>query len=359
MKKLLALVLAGVMAFSLVACGGGSEGGDGDADAKLKVNLLCTSLGDKSFNDSADAGLKRMANAGLIDYTPTEYGQDNLKVPSYMEEAAEDYDVVVCNNLGFGEATKWLKDNAAKYPETTFIIYDEPTEKMPEAKNVQMLAYKANESDFIAGALAGLMSKTGVIGFLGGVQSPVISVFLVGYIEGDKYFNEDIRVIVSYVGNYTDTTTAANLAKTAINDGADVLHAVAGGAGNGYLSEAQVNGKLGIGVDSDQYESFKEAQPDLAKSIVTSSLKDVGASLEVVIGDMLDGTYEWSECLWFGMAENCAGIAENENYKALVSADIDAQIQDIKAKLADGTITVSTAYGMDEATEQAIIDSVK
>ena len=345
MKKLLALVLAGVMAFSLVACGGGSEGGDSDADAKLKVNLLCTTLGDKSFNDSADAGLQALEEEGLIDYTVTEYGQDNSKVKAYMEEAAEDYDIIVCNNLGYGEATNWLAENAASYPEKMFIIYDEPTVVNTD-KNVQLLAYKANESDFLAGALAALMTKTGKIGFAGGMDSPVIHDFLVGYVEGAKYVNPEIVVKYTNLNSYTDTVAGKNMGENDINAGVDILHAVAGSAGNGYLEAAQLAGKLGIGVDSDQYESFKDAKPELAKSIVTSSIKNVGLSLDIVIRSVIDGTYVWADYMWFGMPEGCAGIAENENYLALVPEDVRAQMEDIKAKLADGTIVVPTAYGM-------------
>ena len=359
MKKLLALVLAGVMAFSLVACGGGEEGGSTDEGADLlKVNLIVQNLGDKSFNDSADAGMKRLVAEGKIDYTVTEYGNDNSKVVITMEEAAEDYDVVICNNLGFGMATDWLKANAASYPETTFIIYDEPSVTLPD-QNVQFLCYKANESDYVAGALAALVSETGVIGFVGGQETPVIHDFLVGYILGAQYVNPDIKVCVSYVGEYTNPGKGKDLGVTDLNNGADVLHAVAGGSGNGYLEAAFEAGKLGIGVDADQYEAFKEAKPDLAKSVVTSSLKDVGESLYRVVGSMVDGTYTWAEQMWFGMPEGCAGIAENENYLAIVSEEDRATIDDIKAKIADGTIVVPTAYGMTADEINALVDSAK
>jgi len=352
MKKLLALVLAGVMAFSLVACGGGSEGGEGEAagDDKLNVILVCSQLGDKSFNDSADAGLKELVNEGLINYKALEFGTDNSKVNITLEEVAPDYDIVIMNNLGYGIGATWLRDNAASYPDTTFLVYDEPTDIVENMPNVQMIAYKANESDFLAGALAALISDTGVIGFVGGMESPVIHDFLVGYVEGARYVNPEIKVNVSYIGNYTDAAKGKDLGKTAIDAGADVLHAVAGSAGNGYLEAAMEAGKMGIGVDSDQYEVFKTEKPDLAKSIVTSSLKNVGLSLQVIIREIADGTYEWSQMRWFGIPENCAGIAENENYKALVSADDQAEMEAIKAKVANGEIVVSTAYGMDPET---------
>ena len=352
MKKLLALVLAGVMAFSLVACGGGSEGGEGEAagDEKLNVILVCSQLGDKSFNDSADAGLKELANEGLINYKALEFGNDNSKVNITLEEVAPEYDVVICNNLGYGMATAWLRENAETYADTMFLIYDEPTDLVENMPNVQMIGYKANESDFLAGALAALISETGVIGFVGGMESPVIHDFLVGYVEGARYVNPDIKVNVAYIGSYTDAAKGKDLGKTAIDAGADVLHQVAGSAGNGYLEAAMEAGKWGIGVDSDQYEVFKTEKPDLANSIVTSSLKNVGLSLQVLLREMIDGTYEWSQIRWFGIPEGCAGIAENENYLAKVSEEDRATLNDIKEKVASGEIKVSTAYGMDAET---------
>lgn len=352
MKKLLALVLAGVMAFSLVACGGGSEGGEGEAagDEKLNVILVCSQLGDKSFNDSADAGLKELKDEGLINYKALEFGNDNSKVNITLEEVAPEYDVVICNNLGYGMATAWLRENAATYADTMFLIYDEPTDLVENMPNVQMIGYKANESDFLAGALAALISETGVIGFVGGMESPVIHDFLVGYVEGARYVNPEIKVNVAYIGSYTDAAKGKDLGKTAIDAGADVLHQVAGSAGNGYLEAAMEAGKWGIGVDSDQYEVFKTEKPDLANSIVTSSLKNVGLSLQVLLREMIDGTYEWSQIRWFGIPEGCAGIAENENYMAKVSEEDRATLNDIKEKVASGEIKVSTAYGMDAET---------
>ena len=351
MKKLLALVLAGVMALSLVACGGGEETTGGDAaDDKLNVILVCSQLGDKSFNDSADAGLKELAAEGLINYKVLEFGNDNSKVNITLEEVAPEYDVVICNNLGYGMATAWLRENAETYADTMFLIYDEPVDMVVDTPNVQMIGYKANESDFLAGALAALISETGVIGFVGGMESPVIHDFLVGYVEGARYVNPEIKVNVAYIGSYTDAAKGKDLGKTAIDAGADVLHRVAGSAGNGYLEAAMESGKYGIGVDSDQYEVFKTEKPDLANSIVTSSLKNVGLSLQVLLREMIDGTYEWTQIRWFGIPEDCAGIAENENYLKLVSAEDQAELQAIKEKVANGEITVSTAYGMDADT---------
>ncbi len=361
MKKLLALVLAGVMAFSMVACGGGSDvdGGDEGNDL-LKVNFICTNLGDKSFNDSAHYGLKAFGDEGKIAYKVTEYGQDNAKVNITLEEAAEEgYDVIMMNNLGYGMAAAWARENAANYPETTFVIFDEPVDMVEGVDNVQMVAYKANEADFLAGAVAAKLSKTGVIGFIGGMETPVIHDFLVGYIKGAQYVNPEVKVNVSYIGNYQDVAKAKDLGKTALNAGADVLHAVAGSGGNGYLEAAMEAGVYGIGVDSDQYEVFKTDKPDLAACIVTSSLKEVGKSLVDICQQMIDGTYTHTDLMWYGMEGAYCGVADNENYQKLVSEDIRAEIEAIAEKMGNGEITVPTAYGMPADELNAIVNSAK
>ncbi len=359
MKKLLALVLAGVMAFSMVACGGGEAEGEGEGSDLLKVNFICTNTGDKSFNDSAHLALEAMDAEGKIDYKLTEYGQDNAKVDITLEEAAEEgFDVITFNNLGYGMAVAWLKANAANYPETLFVVFDETIDTF-EAENVQFVGYKANEADFLAGALAAKLSKTGVIGFVGGMETPVIHDFLVGYVKGAQYVNPEIKVNIAFVGSYTDSAKGKDLGVTAINAGADVLHQVAGSAGNGYLEAAMEAGVYGIGVDSDQYAVFKDAKPDLANSIVTSALKEVGKSLVNICEQKIAGTYANEGVLWFGMDGGYCGIADNENYQKLVSEDIRAEIAAIAEKMGSGEITVPTAYGMDDATLAEIVNSAK
>ena len=359
MKKLLALVLAGAMALSMVACSSTPASSDAPADGSMKVLLVATALGDKSFNDSADAGLKKAAEDFGIEYNVIEYGNDNSKVEPTLQEAAESgYDIITCNDLGFGMASSWLNEHAAEYPDTLFVLYDVPTETVT-ADNVLLMAYTANEADFLAGALAAMKSESGVIGFVGGQETPVIWDFLVGYIEGAKYVNPDIKIVVSYAGGYTDPAKGKELGNAAIDLGADVLHGVAGSSGNGTLEAAKDAGKWGIGVDSDQYAVFKDQQPELANSIITSSLKEVGKSLYTVVEEKLNGTFKIEgERRWFTMDGEYVGLAENENYIANTTEEERAAINDIKAKMAAGEIKVDTAYGMETSVLNDLVASV-
>ncbi len=351
MKKLLALMLSAVMVLSLVACSSdeGTAEGEGEGEELLSVYLVTSNLGDKSFNDSAHAGLTLAAEELAITYDYIEYGDDHSKVESTLMEAVESgYDVIVMNNLGFGIGGDWVLANAEMYPETTFLIYDESVIEFP-MENVQALGFRANESDFLAGALAASISETGVISFMGGYSDPVINDFLVGYIQGALYVDPEIQIEISYSETYIDSPKGKELGNTAIAAGADVLHGVAGRTGNGTLEAAYEAGVWGIGVDSDQYELFKESNPELAASIVTSAMKDIGSVLYSQLEEILAGEYMGGATDWYGLAEGATGIAKNENYLAVVPAEVQAEIDAIEAMIASGEIVVESFYGMDEA----------
>ena len=358
MKKLFALILAGAMAISMVACSskGSDNSGDTDSEGKLKVQLIVSNLGDKSFNDSADASLKEMQSEGLIDYTVVEFGNDNSKAEPTMQEAAEDgYDIVCFNNLGFGIATEWLSAHAAEYPDTTFFVYDEPSQVV-DADNVYLLAYKANESDYLAGIVAAMESKTGVLGFVGGQQTLVIRDFLVGFVEGARSVNPDIQVKVSYVGVYNDPIKGKDIGNDLIlNQKADVIHAVAGSSGNGALEAAADNGVLSIGVDSDQETTLS---PELAAVTLTSGLKNVGQSLIWVFDELDAGNEHWGEFVELGINEGGVGIVTDKNFQTLPDAVKDAVTSAEEAVIA-GEIDVPTAIGDETNGVVTLRDSMK
>lgn len=370
MKKLIALMLTLSMALSLSACGTPADAPASTPDAggssmtapsgdPLKIAVLVSNLGDKSFNDSADVGLKKAAADFGAEYKCIEFGTDDSKaVPTMLETAEAGYDVICFNNLSFGAAADWLDTNAASYPDTTFLIYDEYIWENTN-DNVLLIKYRQAESDFLAGVLAGKMSKTGVVGFVGGMNVPVISDFLVGYIDGVLYANPDAKMTVSYTENWTDAAKGKELGLASIAAGADFIHAVAGGAGNGALEAAQEKGVWGIGVDADQYELYKSQKPDLAKSIITSSLKDVGGSLYACIKEMTEGTFKAGGDRWFGIEENACGIAENENYLANVPKDVQEFVQQAKEDVASGKVKVSSFFEMTEDEYKAKVDAIK
>lgn len=357
MKKLLALVLSLAMCVSFVACGEESTAANDNGEKTLKVAAIVSNLGDKSFNDSANTGLSKAAEDFGLEYKCIEFGTDDSKaVPTLTETVEEGYDVIAFTNLAFGAATDWLDEYAESYPDTTFLIYDEYVWENTH-DNVKLLKYRQSESDFLSGVIAGTMTESNVVGFVGGMDTPVIADFLVGFIDGVKYANPDAVVKTAYTESWSDAAKGKELALAQINEGADFIHAVAGASGNGALEAAQEKGVWGIGVDADQYELFKEAQPDLAKSIITSSLKDVGASLYTCVEEILNGTFEGNGDRWFGMEDGAIGIAENENYKANVPQEVQDAVEEAKTKIASGEIKVSSYFDMTAEEYAAKVDN--
>ncbi len=363
MKKLLSLMLAAAMCLSLVACSSDeaettTTETEGEAEP-LSVLLIVSNLGDKSFNDSANEGLTKVQDELGLEYKVLEIGTDPAKAQPTLSEASEEgYDIIAMNNLGFGQGGEWLAANAGMYPETTYLFYDDPTLTF-EHENVVSINFRANESDFLAGALAASMSETGVLGFIGGMDNQVIGDFLVGYIQGAQYINPDIKMVVSYTENWQDAPKGKELGLSAIAAGADVIHPVAGGAGTGAIEAAQENGLYVIGVDSDQYEAFKTEKPELAEVIITSSIKTVGEALYDQVTKVVDGTVVGgTEHHWYGITEGASGIVKNENYLAKVPAEVQTTIDELEAKVTSGEIEIVSYFDMTTEEYEAMKASV-
>ncbi|MBR2062679.1 MAG: BMP family ABC transporter substrate-binding protein, partial [Anaerotignum sp.] len=199
MKKLFSLLLASVMTVGLLAgCGGGSEAPADDAatgDVYNVCNLVNGNLGDKSFFDSAEAGLAKLAEEGKITYKTIEMGATDADQPKWLETLYEvagtgEYDLIIC---GTYQMPEYLKEVADQYPDQKFLIYDDTTH-VGENANVVNMSFKQNDLGYMVGVFAGSMTTSGhpntnedaVLGFLGGVDSPVINDFLYGYLEGAK-----------------------------------------------------------------------------------------------------------------------------------------------------------------------------
>ena len=252
MKKFLAVLLALVLALSLVACGSKEDTTDGTstddtATTALKVvNLVNGNLGDKSFFDSAEEGLKALAAAGTIEYTTIEMGPDESGWQSYVEEVAGQYDLIVC---GSWQMPTYVLPVAQENPDQKFVIYD--TEVLDAdgnyLPNVACIQYKQNDMGYLVGTFAGLMELSdleglndeNIIGFVGGVDSPVICDFLTGYIEGAQSVNPDVKVDWRWIGSYTDTALGKEIGAAEIKAGADIIWGCGGTAGSAAVESTR------------------------------------------------------------------------------------------------------------------------
>ena len=362
MKKFLSLMLVLVLAFALVACGGGETepaggndeptGGESEV-AALRVCYVVSALGDNSFADSCDNGLKEAQADFGITYDCQQVGEDGV-VNGVREAAQNGYDIVVA---GYSSDVRALLDEESMdYPDTTFFLYDCTDTGYEPNENILAVVFGANESDFVCGAIAACQSTTKVTGWVGGQKNTGLYDFLVGWVEGVKYADETASTAYSWVaGNspWSDPARAKELTKALYNNyKADIMHGVAGQSGDGVieavleLREAGDDTVWDIGVDSDQYAVFlNNDKEDKAEVILTSALKKVAQPVYDLVKTINEGGTPVLGTRLYGIAEGAAGCADNDFFKANANADALAIADKITQDVLSGALTVDSAYG--------------
>lgn len=342
-----------------------SEGKEASSEKKLKVVLVVTGqLGDKSFYDSAANGIKMIAAQTPTETKIIEIGRDQSKwEPTFMDLAdSEEYDIIITN----GSSAKELIVSIAKdFPQQKFILFD--TELEEGSPNVYAISYKQNEGSYLAGVLAALVTTSDMpnanpekkIGFVGGMEHPIISDFLVGYIEGAQSVVPDIEVLVSYIGSWDDTAKGKENGVALYNQGVDVIYTAAEQAGLGCVDAAVEMGKYVIGCDSDQGMLFKGVDEKKANAILTSAVKRVDESLLYAIQKYIANTLKFGTYESLGIAEKVTGLADNEYYEKNVSQAIRDQVKQAEANVLDGKVKVTSALGLSQEEIQKIVDSAK
>ncbi|MGB9857344.1 MAG: BMP family ABC transporter substrate-binding protein [Dictyoglomaceae bacterium] len=346
MKKFLSLSL--IFLFLVLALSLGSS----VAQKKLKVVLyLNGTLGDKSFFDSAARGVKMAERDFKINVKIIEGGYDPAKwEPDLMEISQGDWDIII---VGTWQMAEILTKVAPKFPNKKYFIFDTTVDySKARLDNVYSILYKQNEGSFLVGALAALITssnmplanKEKIIGFLGGMDIPVINDFKVGYIQGAKHIDPKVTVLVSYAGSFADPAKGKELSLAMYAQGADIIFNVAGSTGLGLLDAAKEKKRYAIGVDSDQYLMFKDSDPEKASYIVTSMLKNVDKSLYRGIKLHLEGKLKYGRAEALGIAEGGVGVADNENYRKLVPSQFRYKIKMLEKAILDGKIKVDTVF---------------
>ncbi|UZJ25424.1 BMP family ABC transporter substrate-binding protein [Rhodococcus antarcticus] len=353
MKRVRATALvAGLAAAAMVltACGGGSSTAGGSntsgsstagASGGIAVGLAYDigGRGDKSFNDSAAKGLdKAKSELGVTvqesEAQPNETDADKEERLRTLADGGAKAVVAV----GFaysGPLAKVAKD----YPDVKFAIVDDAA---ATGDNITNIVFAENESSFLVGAAAALKTKSGTVGFIGGVQTPLIEKFQAGYAAGAQAAKPGTKVLVQYLTQAPDFTGFNDPAKgeTAagglLDQGADVVYQAAGGSGSGvFKAVAAKPGSLAIGVDSDQYVS---ADPSVQGIILTSALKNVDVGVFDFIKAVGDGSVKPGSTL-YDLKNDGVGYATSGS----LIGDISPQLDGYKAKIVDGSIKVPTA----------------
>lgn len=360
LASMAALFLAGTMLLS--GCGKAADTtteSDAATDQPNIAILLNGTLGDKAFYDSAANGGKMIQDELGANVKVVEMTYDETKWMPTLVDFSEDpeTDIII---VGTWQMVEKLQEIAPQYPDKKYIIFDSAVDySIGGLDNVYSIEYKQNECSFLAGAVAASATKTGTIGFVGGMENNVINDFLVGYIQGAKQVKEDIKMSIGYVGNFNDSAKAKELTLAQINQNADVIYQVASTAGLGVIDAATEKDKFAIGVDSDQAAAFMETDKVKADHILTSALKRVDESLLRAIKLNQEGTLAWGDKEVLGIQEGCVGIAKNDVYKANVSAETITMIDELEKGILDGSVVVDTAFGKSTDEIQAIKSSVR
>ncbi|MDT8899359.1 BMP family ABC transporter substrate-binding protein [Thermanaerothrix sp. 4228-RoL] len=315
-------------------------------EKKLRVvNLINGVLGDKSFFDSANRGMEMAKKDFGIEVKTIEAGIDPAKWKPALEDAAanEEYDILI---VGTFQMSEFLQEVAPKYPDKKFIIYDVSVDYSKcDCKNVYSVTYKQNEGSYLAGLYAGLMSQSKIVGVIGGQDIPVINDFIVGYKQGAKDAGvSEQNVIVQYAGGWNDPAKGKEIALAMYQQGADIVFNVAGGTGVGIFQAAQEVNKYAIGVDSDQALIIETTNPEQAKHILTSMMKNVDNSLYRAIKLYLEGKLPFGQAEALGIAEGGVGLAKNKYYEEMTPADVKAKIDQAEKDILEGKIVVDTVF---------------
>jgi basic membrane protein A len=312
------------------------------APTAKKIGLITGTggLGDKSFNDIAYAGaLLAKDDFGLeLDYNqPTAIAEYEGIQIDYARTG--EYALIIC--VGFDQVDA-LTNTAEAYPEQKFAVVDAVVDK----PNVASLLFKANEGSFLAGVIAGMMTETGKIGFVGGMDIPLIQDFRVGYEAGAQWSNPDVEILSPvFVGDWGDPAKGKELAVSLIDLGADAIFAAAGGSGLGALEAVNQESIIGFGVDSCQDYLYPEIVASMTKRVDIAVYEMIEAAID---GDFAGGIYEKGVADgWTG----CSRLPEEEEFweetfnfeETPLDAAVLSKLIEAKDGIIDGTITVPSA----------------
>jgi len=294
----------------------------------LKIGIVFDSggLGDKSFNDSAWRGIQKAEKDLGITVSKVESKEEKDYETNLAAMADDGNDLVIAVGLNQGKA---LEKVAADYPDTKFAIVD----GFVEAPNVRMLHFNEEEGSYLVGYIAGKMTKTGKVGFIGGQELDLIKKFQYGYAAGVNAANPSATVLpAKYTGSWDNVDDAKIAANVLYDSGADIVYHAAGRAGLGVIRAAKDRKLFAIGVDSDQ-------DGEAPGNVLTSMIKNVDEAVFATIKDCVDGKFSAGE-IKYDIAQNGVGISKLEHTRDLIGPDVLAEIEALKQKIAAGELKV-------------------
>jgi basic membrane protein A and related proteins len=339
-----AIAALAATALAGVSCGGTSTGPSSSCTKTYKVGLVTDvgKLSDKSFNFDSYNGVKdAQADTSLCVSGRAIESSVEADYPKNIQTFLDaGYDMIVTVGFKLGDATiKAAKANPnVKFAMVDFADFNE-LGKPTHPANLVGLTFKEDQPGFLAGALAGLVTKTNVIGAVAGLKTvPAVVNYVKGYTAGAMYTNPKVRVLSIYqpesgAKDFNDPDWGKQQALTFFGQNADIIFGVGGNTGNGGLIAAKEKGKMCIGVDVDQYVSY----PDVDSCLITSAQKHLRQAVKAAVANMVHNSWT-AGVVTFDLTNDGVGLAPYHNFDSQISADIKARITDIQAKLKDGSL---------------------
>lgn len=346
MKKYRSLVLAITAAFLLALVGSGCGGtkqsnapeqptpqqtAKGEtATKKLKVALLLPGpISDRGWNATAYEGLKLAEKNLGVETAYREMVSQSDQVEAFRAFATQGYDMIIAHGFEFGDAAKKV---ASEFPEVKFVV---TSSDITQAPNLGSLQVHQVESGFLGGVIAGMITKTGKVGYIGGMEIPPIVNASKGFIAGARWVNPDVKVLSTFIGTFEDPAKAKETAISFIQQGVDVVLGNADQAGLGVIQAAKEKGVVAIGYPSDQ----SSIAPD---TVIASCLESYPFAIEFIVKTLQEGKFE-PKFYAAGINEGATGMVWNPNYPNIpgeVKEKVAQVIEDLKA----GKIDVLKLY---------------
>ncbi|HVJ56068.1 MAG TPA: BMP family ABC transporter substrate-binding protein [Aliidongia sp.] len=284
---------------------------------------------DKSFNEAAYNGAERFKKETGAGYREIEISSESQREQVLMTFARRGVPLII--GVGFGHQAAMTKA-AQQYPQQRFAIIDTAI----DLPNVQSIIFREAEGCFLVGMLAAMASKSGTIGFVGGMDIPLVRRVYAGYAEGAHYINPKLEVLETMTGTtpaaWTDPARGAELARSQLDRGADVIFAAAGATGLGALQAVADAGKLSIGVDSNQ-------NPLHPGSVLTSMMKRVDTAVYQSLKSARDGSWK-AGVISLGLKEDGLDWALDDNNRPLITPEMQARVQQAKEDILAGRLKV-------------------
>ncbi len=341
--RIFCVALLALLIPCFVFANGGSESAADSGAVKVAI-VFSGNLGDKSYNDSCYAGALKAEEDFGIELKILEGTEANEWRANFLAVAEGGYDLVICSSSNFQE---YMEEYCSGYPDVKFAVIDTTV----EGDNIVSVSFAQNQGSFLAGAAAALFTEMSdiegvndedVIGWVGGMDIPVLHDFFIGYEQGAKYINPDITILQSFAGTWNDPLKGKELTLAQYQQGADIVMNVASGTGTGILEAAAEAGKYAIGVDLNQ-------DNDQPGSVLTSMLKRVDSACYLLIQSVVEGTFEGGGRRYLTVADNGVSLTDMSVMRAHLGKqfpeELPEAITELQKKIISGEIKVNNYKG--------------